>query len=428
MTVDIPTNSPAATADFIGQATAVEQARAVAEVQAAIVVAQQVPRDEVRALAQMRRACEQLPLASRAFYSVPNRGSGPSVHLARDLARVWGNVQYGVHELRRDDDRGESEIQAFAWDVETNTRSTRTFIAPHVRMAGGKRRVLVDIGDIYLSNQNIGARAVRECLFSVLPPWFTDEAQDICRETIARGDGKPLAQQINEALEAYAGIDVAPDQLEQRLGRRTHEWAGEHLAQLRILFQSIRNGEVQKDEELPARRVTVDELIANPQTAAGSGNGRTGAGEAPTDPAGPAVPQTGEEPVERNTSDGSSPTSPAVEPTLSAPAGDPAETDATVPGSGGPGESLPAGPPTTADEPRCSLEQRTQLGGQLERLGVKDNTEKGFTIGVLVGRKVEASKHLSVSEADGLLKLLESCRDSAALQEAVIAADEKAAE
>jgi len=95
----------------ISQMTAVEQARAVAEVQAAVIVAQQCPRDMARADFEMQDACS---LASQSFYTVPNRGHGPSVHLMRELARIWGNVQYGVHELRRDDEAGESEVQAFA--------------------------------------------------------------------------------------------------------------------------------------------------------------------------------------------------------------------------------------------------------------------------------------------------------------------------
>jgi hypothetical protein len=149
------------------QATQIEQARAIAEVQAAVVVAQQCPRDLQRAEAEMRDACSRTALANRAFYRVPNRGQGPSVHLARELARIWGNVQYGVHELRRDDRAGMSEIQAFAWDVQTNTRSTRTFQVPHQRMVTNKatgeqtRKDLIDLGDVYLNNQNVRARSRR---------------------------------------------------------------------------------------------------------------------------------------------------------------------------------------------------------------------------------------------------------------------------
>ena len=103
-TTDLDTISrPAAPAlANLTQATAIEQARAVAEVQAAVTVAQARPRDTQRAIAEMRDTCGRMAMASRAFYSVPNRGNGPTVHLARELARIWGNLDYSVRELRRD--------------------------------------------------------------------------------------------------------------------------------------------------------------------------------------------------------------------------------------------------------------------------------------------------------------------------------------
>lgn len=252
--------SAAAQAAFIGQATAIEQARAVAEVQAAVVVAQQVPRDMARALGEMRDSCGRIALARRAFYAVPNRGNGPSVHLARELARIWGNVQFGVHELRRDDVAGESEVQAFAWDVQANTRSTRTFIAPHARMKGGKREKLVDLGDIYLSNQNTGARAVRECIFTVLPEWFTEEAQDICRRTIENGEGVPLEQRITNMISAFGTIRISVEQLEAKTGRRRGQWTAGDVADLTIAYTSVTRDGLDKDEVFPPKRVTVEEI------------------------------------------------------------------------------------------------------------------------------------------------------------------------
>lgn len=258
---DIALPSAARTAEWIGQATAVEQARAVAEVQAAIVVAQQVPRDMQRAAAEMQDSCGRMSLAQKAFYTVPNRGHGPSVHLARELARIWGNIQYGVNELRRDDDAGISEVQAFAWDVQTNTRSVRTFIAPHARMAGGKRKALTDLGDIYLSNQNTGARAVRECLFTVMPTWLTEEAQDICRNTLEKGDGKPLAERITGMIGAFKTIGVTVEQMEAKIGRKRGAWTASDVAEMAISYTSITRDGLSKDEEFPQVRVSADEIL-----------------------------------------------------------------------------------------------------------------------------------------------------------------------
>lgn len=259
-TIALP--SATRTPDRVGQATAVEQSRAIAEVQAAVVVAQQCPRDMERALGEMRDSCARTSLAQRAFYSVPNRGNGPSVHLARELARIWGNIQYGVHELRRDDDAGESEVQAFAWDVQTNTRSTRTFVVPHARMRAGQRQALTDLGDIYLTNQNVGARAVRECIFTVLPTWFTEEAQDICRGTLNRGDGKPLEQRIAEAVDGFASVGVARERLEAKIGRKRGQWTPADVAELAIAYTSITRDGIDADELFPVQRVSTTEVLA----------------------------------------------------------------------------------------------------------------------------------------------------------------------
>lgn len=238
----------------VTQTTAVEQARAVAEVAAAVRVAQDNPRNRDRALGEMRDSCGRLALANRAFYSVPNRGNGPSVHLARELARIWGNVRYGVHELSRNDETGMSEIRAFAVDLETNVESTRTFQVPHERMKARRREKLTDLGDVYLNNQNIGARAVRECIFTVLPTWFTEEAQDRCNQTLRDGEGVPLADRIGQMVDGFRStFGVTEQQLEDRLSRKRGQWDAGTVAQATVIYTSLQRGETKVADEFPAQ-------------------------------------------------------------------------------------------------------------------------------------------------------------------------------
>lgn len=239
------------------QATLVEQSRAVAEVAAAVQVAQANPRDIDRATADMRDTCGRLPVANRAFYAVPNRGQGLSVHLMRELARIWGNTDYGVRELRRDDDAGVSEMQAWAWDQQTNTRSTRSFIQPHQRMKGRERQALVDLNDIYLSNQNTGARAVRECIASVLPDWFIAEAQGVCETTLNDGEGKSPEVRSREAVTAFSNHSVTRAQLEDYVGAKFGKWTPAMLADLQRVYVSITQDGMAPSEFFPERVVEV---------------------------------------------------------------------------------------------------------------------------------------------------------------------------
>lgn len=250
--------------DRVGQGTAVEQSRAVAEVQAAIVVAQQCPRNISAAIAEMRQVCTQPFLAERAFYRFPRAGgavTGPSVHLARALASCWGNVDYGLVEMRRDDSYGESEMKAYAWDVEKNTRTSSTFIVPHKRDQKGGPKQLTDMRDIYENNANNGARRVREAIFAILPPWFVEEAKELCAQTLRDGGGKSLPQRVADAIRAFEGIGVTADRIETKFGRPSGKWTEHDVAQLLISFRSIQQGEISAEEEFPSR-VTLDDIIA----------------------------------------------------------------------------------------------------------------------------------------------------------------------
>jgi len=154
------------------EATQIEQTRAIAQVQGALIVAQQRPRDSIGAKNRMEEACSTKEMAELAFYRY-QRGSsqisGPTIHLATEIARCWGNIDYGVSELSRDDIKGESEMLAYAWDLEVNNRVTNTFIVPHKRDKRSGPTQLTDLRDIYENNANAAARRLRECILRVLP-------------------------------------------------------------------------------------------------------------------------------------------------------------------------------------------------------------------------------------------------------------------
>ena len=72
-----------------------------------MVLARRFPRSEQGAYAALLRSCGRTSFAEEASYSFPRGGSsveGPSVRFAREAARVWGNIRYGLDILRDDDD------------------------------------------------------------------------------------------------------------------------------------------------------------------------------------------------------------------------------------------------------------------------------------------------------------------------------------
>ena len=238
----------------VGQATAVEQSRAIAEVQAAMVMAKEFPRDVDAVVREMKRACSSTALAEKAFYSKP-RGdkavTGPSVHLARELMQIWGNVDFGVRELLRDDEHGQSEIQAIAWDLQHNNRSSSIYIVPHARFASGAVKKIVDLDQIYENNANNGARRLREAIYAVLPGWYVSMAEELCRETLRRGEGEPLAERAAKAVASFAKGNVSLDRLEAKIGRKQADWTEDDVVQLGIDYQSILRGDAKASEMFP---------------------------------------------------------------------------------------------------------------------------------------------------------------------------------
>lgn len=252
------------------QATAIEQSRAVAEVQAAVTVAQARPRDEALATEKVIKSCGQRAVAETAFFKFPRGGQsvqGESVHLARELARCWGNIFYGISELNRDDAAAVSEMVAFAWDLETNAQSRMTFQVPHKRDKRGGAEVLTDMRDIYENNANMGARRLRECIFAVLPPYLKEVAKQSCIRTLEKGeDGKPLQVRIAEALTAFERIGISRERIEAKAGQ-ARSWTEMDLAMLQVSYRSISRKEVSPDEEFP--RVGTEEATRAARQIAG---------------------------------------------------------------------------------------------------------------------------------------------------------------
>lgn len=243
------------------QATHVEANRAAEEIRAAVVVAQQMPRDLNLAQQEMQRACASRALAEKAFYEMPRAGTtikGESIHLARELARAYGNFRYGVTELGRNDAEGYSEIMAWAWDVQGNVWNQRTFRVRHVGGKGGNQPLKSE-QDIYTNNSNAAARRLRECIFAGLPVWFKDEAAQLCRDTITPKPDE-LAVRTEQLIGDYARGSVDLAQLERKADKRRDRWTAEDVADLEILFNSLKRREITKEQAFPDERLSTADL------------------------------------------------------------------------------------------------------------------------------------------------------------------------
>lgn len=243
----------------------VESSRAIAEAQGKLVIAKKFPRNEALAYDEAMQACRRMGLAEDAFFSFPRGGqtvSGATVHLARELARVWGNIEYNIRELSRKD--GVSEMQAFAWDLQTNTLVTQNFTVRHWRDTKGGGYQLTDERDIYELTANQGSRRLRSCIFAVLPSDLVSAAEAECKKTLAGNNDEPIKERVRKLIGAFGKYGVTAAMIEGRLGHSLDAVLPEELAELRSIWNSIKDGATKAGEWFggaKAERETVAEIL-----------------------------------------------------------------------------------------------------------------------------------------------------------------------
>ena len=210
--------------------------------QSAIVLAKKFPRNQIEAMDRILTACQRPALAEQALYTYARGGtdiSGPSIRMAEAIAQNWGNIQFGVKELEQRN--GESTVQTYAWDMETNTKQEKTFQVKHERFTKKGKYALQDPRDIYEMTANQGARRLRACILGVIPGDVIEAAVAQCELTLkAKADTGPDA--IKKMMESFEKYGVTKEQIEKRIQRRLDSITPAQVVSLRKIFNSLKDG------------------------------------------------------------------------------------------------------------------------------------------------------------------------------------------
>ena len=219
-----------------------DQHRAIAEVQAAMMIARMNPRDPIVAMDKILNACSRPTLANVAVYTYSRGGSdisGPSIRLAEAMAQSWGNIKTSVREM--DQAGGVSTVQAIAWDLETGYQCDKVFHVPHIRYTKNGSKRLEDPRDIYELIANNGARRLRACILAVIPGDVTEAAVAQCETTMhASADTSPEA--TKKMLAAFEAYGVTREQIEKRIQRRLDAIQPAQVVNLKKVYASLRDG------------------------------------------------------------------------------------------------------------------------------------------------------------------------------------------
>lgn len=224
--------------------------RQMQEVQGQIIMAKKFPRNEIAARNRILTACQRKRLAEQAEYEYKrgtSKVTGTSIRLAEAMAQNWGNLDFGFVELEQRN--GESQVMAYCWDLETNTRQTKIFTVPHIRETKSGNYPLTSSRDIYEMVANQAARRVRACILGIIPGDIQEEAVEQCRKTLMDGEEKPLKDLIQGVVRtAEKDYQVPQESLEGYIGCKADAFSMNDLIRLKRVFNSIKDGMAKREE------------------------------------------------------------------------------------------------------------------------------------------------------------------------------------
>jgi hypothetical protein len=223
---------------------AIAATRAMQEVQGQIIMAKKFPRDIYESVKRIMKACERYKLAEESMYTYPRGGTvvtGPSIRLAECIARNWGNLDFGIRELEQKN--GESTVEAYSWDLETNVKVTKVFTVKHERKARGKITKLIDPRDIYEMVANQGARRLRACILGIIPSDVVQDSVKMCEGTLAKGpNNEPFEDRLKKMVNAFDKVGIKVKDIEERLGHNIDATVPNELVTLQKIYMSLKDG------------------------------------------------------------------------------------------------------------------------------------------------------------------------------------------
>lgn len=264
-----------------------------------------VYRDEARVLGKLK----QLAAAAGSdwFYRFPVRTAdggqdwieGPSIKLANDIARVFGNCVIEVREL----DVGDAFVfYARFSDIETGFSMERAY-----RQRKGQRTFKSKDADRQLDIlYQIGqSKAIRNVICNSLQI-YSDYAFEEARHSLTDKIGKDLPGWRDRTVEALGRVPVELRRVERSIGRAAKDWLAPDVAKIVAMMRAIADGMATVDETFPSDQTIIEKAppssseSASPASSAVSAAGGSGKPEAepPTAAADTAPAQEGKPPAE----------------------------------------------------------------------------------------------------------------------------------
>ena len=258
-------------------------AQAQASVQARYVMALQRPRDLADVRVRVLRECKRPGFAEVALYAKPigrDRITGPSIRFAEAILRCLTNILVETQTIY--DDPEKRIVRISVTDLEANlTYPTDKVVEKTVERKKPKEGaeilgerlnsygdkvfiVRATEDDLLVKEAAIVSKAIRTNGLRMVPGDILDEAIATINATLANADATDPEAEKKKVVDAFAAQGVMPSDLKAYLGHDVTSCTPAEIADLRIVFRSLKDGESSWAEHLEQRME---------ERKAGNGNG-----------------------------------------------------------------------------------------------------------------------------------------------------------
>lgn len=252
------------------------EAQERAQIDVQIATARRYPRDIVQARRKMLTfATLDQDTAQSCFYTLKREGKviqGPSIRLAEIALACYGNIRGAARVI--DNDGRKLTCQGVCIDLENNVA-----LSMEVQRRITTREGYTYSDDMQIVTANAGnAIALRNVVFKVIPRALIDPVYEAAMK-FAIGEGRPLAERWQRAVNSFAGMGVQPDQL-LKFVKKTDatKITDEDFKLLLGLHTALKDGEI-----------TIESAFADEPGAADDGGGEDETTEKPKKDVGPFV-------------------------------------------------------------------------------------------------------------------------------------------
>lgn len=257
-----------------------------AEIDSQITTARQYPRDMKKAIGNITTlATLDEETAAECLYALvrkkKNRGrngaaaqdeenkpiEGPSIRLAEIAAQCWGNNRSEAHVIEVDKKEKVVVATGTFRDLETNVTHTAT-VRRNISTSSG---YLFSADMITVTGNAACSIAKRNAILAGIPRGVYRQAYHAAREMVA-GTNATLPANRDKAIKAFASFGVTVDQILDVLDLESEgEIKLDHIATLRAMFMSIKNGEATVEEMFAKEKQTDADPDRNPLVKGGAG-------------------------------------------------------------------------------------------------------------------------------------------------------------